>query len=87
MGSGKTTLGKKMAHKLNFNFIDLDEEIEKFENLAINEIFENYGENYFRKVENKMLKKVLNYKQPFVLAVGGGTPCFFKNMSLLNRSV
>lgn len=77
MGSGKTTLGKKLANKLGYAFFDLDELIEEQEKLSISEIFSKQGENYFRTVEQKILHKKLITNQPLVLSVGGGTPCFF----------
>ena len=51
MGVGKSTLGKKLAKKLKLKFIDIDQVIEKKEKMTIKEIFENKGENYFRKTE------------------------------------
>ena len=64
MGVGKSTIGKKLAKKLKLKFIDTDHLIEIKEKSTINEIFENKGENYFRKVEKKIiceeLKKAIN---------------------------
>ena len=79
MGCGKTTLGKKLAKHLNYNFIDLDSYIEKKTNKTITEIFENKGEKKFRIVEKESLMEVCK-KDNFVIATGGGTPCFFNNM-------
>lgn len=76
MGSGKSTIGKALANKLNLPFIDLDLEIEKAENKTIAYIFSEKGEIYFRKLENKILKKVLSEPRKVVLATGGGTPCY-----------
>lgn len=86
MGSGKTTLAKKLAKKLNRSFYDLDQEIEEKEHLVIPQIFEEKGENYFRKIESEVLKIILAKEAPFVLSVGGGTPCFYDNMELINKS-
>lgn len=85
MGSGKTTLGKKLANKLGYAFFDLDELIEEQEKLSISEIFSKQGENYFRTVEQKILNDKLDTNQPLVLSVGGGTPCFFDNMEFINK--
>ena len=79
MGCGKTTLGKKLAKDLNYNFIDLDTYIEKKTNKTITEIFNNKGEKKFRIVERESLMEVCK-KDNIVIATGGGTPCFFDNM-------
>ena len=55
MGSGKTSIGKKLDKKMKYAFLDLDQEIEKQENLSISEIFEIHGEDYFRVLEKKVL--------------------------------
>ncbi len=71
MGSGKSSLGKKLAKSLNKNFIDTDKEIEKKENKTINEIFENNGEKYFREKEKEFLINIPNSLN-MVIATGGG---------------
>ena len=86
MGSGKSTLGKKLANKLAYDFIDLDLAIEEQEQLSISEIFKERGEEYFRKAEQKALKSIANSSKKLVIALGGGTPCFFDNMDLINQS-
>lgn len=86
MGSGKTTLGKKLANHLNKEFYDLDAEIEKQTQKSITELFENKGEAYFRKIEKEVLEKFCAEKENFVMALGGGTPCFYNNMELINKS-
>ena len=86
MGCGKTTLGKGLAHKIHQKFIDLDEEIEKQTQKSIAALFENEGESYFRKVENELLNKFCTNNESFVMALGGGTPCFYNNMELINQS-
>ena len=72
MGSGKTTVGKLLAKKLKTNFIDIDEEIELQEGLTIPAIFSIKGENYFRQLEMKILKKIANSDFEGVIATGGG---------------
>lgn len=86
MGSGKTTLGKKLAQQLNYTFFDLDQLIEVEEKKTINELFNNNGEDYFRLVETKVLNQIINSKNNFVLSLGGGTPCFNKNIDLMNET-
>ncbi len=85
-GSGKTTYGKKLASKLNFNFIDIDNFIEKNENCSISDIFKYEGENYFRIAENKYLLEISKITENTVISTGGGTPCFFNNIEIINNS-
>lgn len=86
MGSGKSTLGKKLAAKLNMTFFDLDQLIEEKEGKTIAEIFSQHGETYFRDLETTVLKQTINQHQGFVLALGGGTPIFNNNMELVNQN-
>tara|TARA_B100000029_G_C17271735_1_gene850084 strand:+ start:17 stop:538 length:522 start_codon:yes stop_codon:yes gene_type:complete len=71
MAAGKTTIGFKLAKKLNYNFTDIDTEIEKLENEKIVNIFQNKGEIYFRKIEEEMSLIFLE-KNNYVISVGGG---------------
>ena len=75
MGSGKTTVGKLLAHTLGFRFVDLDEWIERSEGCSIRELFETKGEAYFRLCESRALQEQLITDDSVVLATGGGTPC------------
>jgi shikimate kinase len=84
-GSGKSTLGKKLAAQLGFPFYDLDELIVQQEKKSIPEIFYERGEGYFRRAETKVLEKQLDTDQAMVLATGGGAPCFNDNMDRINR--
>ena len=83
MGSGKSTIGKMLAKKLKFGFIDLDDYIESSENSSIPAIFEEKGEIYFRKKEFEHLKDILKDKDDFILSTGGGTPCYGENMNAI----
>ena len=71
MGVGKTTIGKYLAKKLQYNFIDVDKTIEAKEGTSINLIFKNKGENYFRKIENEITLIELK-KNNSVISLGGG---------------
>ena len=71
MGVGKSTIGKILAKKLSYNFVDVDKLIESKENLSINLIFKNKGENYFRKVEYKVTLSELKTNNS-VISLGGG---------------
>ena len=62
MGVGKSTIGKKLANRLKLKFIDIDHMIESLEKNAINVIFKNKGEDYFRKIEKKITLDVLKKK-------------------------
>ncbi|MEC4114565.1 shikimate kinase [Myroides pelagicus] len=83
MGSGKSTIGKKLASELMLDFIDLDDFIEKQEGTSITEIFKSKGEIYFRKAEHKALHSIVNNKTNFILSLGGGTPCYANNHEVL----
>lgn len=84
-GCGKSTLGKELANQLSFPFFDLDELIEKKEGMAIAEIFNTKGEGYFRELESKVLLQNLLSVEAFVMATGGGAPCFHDNMDKINQ--
>jgi shikimate kinase len=84
MGSGKTTLGKQIAKKLNCEFIDQDEYIEEKTGLTIAGYFSRFGEESFRKLENEVLKTLVSYDN-VVVSTGGGTPCFYNNMEIMNN--
>ncbi len=80
--SGKSSLGKLLAEKINYNFLDLDAAIEQYVEMSVPNIFKNYGEEYFRKVETVVLTKI-NPNLSLVIATGGGAPCFFDNMDFI----
>ena len=71
MGVGKSTVGKNLAKKLKYNFIDVDKLIEIKEGISINMIFKNKSESYFRKIENDITLTVLR-KNNSVISLGGG---------------
>jgi shikimate kinase len=85
-GSGKSTLGKQLAKHLAIPFVDLDDEIEKSEHKKIPEIFSSEGEAYFRRIESTLLQTWANSKKDFVMATGGGAPCFHRGMEVINKT-
>ncbi|GBU06839.1 shikimate kinase I [Bacteroidales bacterium] len=85
MGSGKTTVGKLLASNLNLEFIDLDGFIEGRYRKKIAQIFEEKGESGFRLIEHNALKEVSSLEN-IILATGGGTPCFYNNLEIMNKS-
>ena len=84
--SGKSRLGKYISSMTDLCFIDLDLEIEKKLDSNVKDIFEIKGEKFFRKFETKTLKEIIESESNFILASGGGTPCFNENMSIINNS-
>lgn len=84
MGAGKTTLGKALAGKLKVPFIDMDAVLEQREGKSISRLFEELGEDGFRKKERNALQASV-FPENFVMATGGGAPCFYDNMDWMNR--
>ncbi|MGX1931036.1 shikimate kinase [Flagellimonas sp. 2504JD4-2] len=83
MASGKSSVGKLLAKHLELEFIDLDEYIEEYAEKSIKAIFSDKGEIFFRKLEHRMLNKVLDEKESVLLSTGGGTPCYSNNMDTI----
>ncbi|MFT6054739.1 MAG: shikimate kinase [Roseivirga sp.] len=84
--SGKSTLGKALAEKLGLPFADLDLEIEKSCGMTIPDYFSFQGEGNFRILEKETLHNFSSKHDRFVLATGGGTPCFHYNMDFMNQT-
>ncbi len=86
MGSGKTHWGKQISEKLQIPFFDLDEQIISHEEKSITEIFSENGEEYFRLLEKDLLRIISESHENFVMACGGGTPCYYNNIDFMNKS-
>lgn len=84
MGSGKSVVGQRVSELLGFDFIDLDRFIEQEERMSISDIFSEKGAIYFRKRENECLRMIIERSQKVVLSLGGGTPCYYNNMEMIN---
>lgn len=81
MGSGKSTIGKKLASRLGYTFLDMDREIEVDQKKSIAQIFKEHGESYFRQLETAWLKNFDSSQT--VVSTGGGTPCFHDNLKIM----
>ncbi len=85
MGCGKSTLGRSLSSALNMNFIDLDSFLEEKYFRTIPQIFAEEGEDAFRRKERNVLEEVSAFDN-VIVATGGGAPCFFDNMELMNAA-
>lgn len=85
MGVGKSTLGQRLAERLQMPFLDLDDWIEDKMEMQISEIFARFGETYFRKLEHDELREIIQTHDRFVMATGGGLPCHTENMAFMNE--
>lgn len=86
MGSGKSYWGPRLANEAGFDFFDLDREIEKNQGSNIEQLFAQKGEEAFRVIEKDCLHQITEEQPQFVMACGGGTPCFFNNIEYMKRS-
>lgn len=83
MGAGKTTVGRRLAKDMGLMFYDLDWYITSRMHRTVAQIFEESGEEGFRRIERNMLHEVAEFED-VAISCGGGTPCFFDNMDYLN---
>jgi shikimate kinase len=86
MGSGKTHWGQLLSHKLSIPFFDMDEQVVSHEGKSIVEIFAEKGEEHFRLLEKDVLHIITESHDNFVMACGGGLPCYFNNIDYMNQS-
>ena len=73
MGSGKSTIGPRLARTLDCDFVDIDDLIEEIEGVSISELFKKFGERHFRKIEKRVLCEICRNNKSLVVALGGGT--------------
>lgn len=85
MGCGKSTLGRRLSKHLGVQFVDMDHYIEERNCKTIPQIFAEEGEAEFRIKERKALEELSEFTD-IVIATGGGAPCFFDNIGLMNQS-
>jgi shikimate kinase len=86
MGAGKSYWGKQLAEHWNLPYFDLDEIIVAEEEMAISDIFNTKGEDYFRERESAILRGLALREPSFLVSCGGGTPCFQDNMDFMNEN-
>lgn len=86
MGSGKSSVGKKLSDVLGFDYLDLDDHIQQKEGKTITEIFKDKGEIYFRKIESQYLNEIVSSKSHTIISLGGGTPCYGQNLEVIKNS-
>lgn len=85
MGCGKSTLGRRLSEYLGLQFVDMDHYIEMRNHKTIPKIFAEEGEQEFRKKERKALDELSEFTDT-VIATGGGAPCFFDNIDVMNKT-
>lgn len=85
MGCGKSTVGKSLAKEVQWDFIDLDDFIEKKSGMSIPDVFQTHGEDYFRQLESEAVAETTSMEN-VIIATGGGAPCFHKNMEAMNQA-
>lgn len=85
MGTGKTSVGKRLAREFNLKFIDTDDLIEKEAGICINEIFARFGEAYFRRLESKVINEVSS-DENMIIATGGGAVVNPTNLLVLKKN-
>jgi shikimate kinase len=86
-GTGKSTIGKRLAKSLKYPFVDLDERIVNNYHTNINTLFNQKGERFFRRIENITLLKIVNdTMSPILISCGGGTPAFYDNLGFMKKN-
>lgn len=85
MGSGKSTVGRRLSYRLRMPYVDTDNLIETKEKMTISDIFAAQGEEAFRQMETDCIKSIFDYKQDYVIAVGGGLPMREENREIMKK--
>ena len=85
MGSGKSTMGRWLSDEMGWTFVDMDHFIENKYHKTITQIFEEKGEDGFREMEARCLREIGDFEK-VIVGAGGGTPCYFDNMEVMNAT-
>ena len=85
MGVGKSFVGRNVSSSLKWNYLDLDAVIESHTGKRITEIFNDLGEDGFREIERDTLNTIIEEYDQVVVSTGGGAPCYFDNMDIMNQ--
>ena len=85
MGCGKSTVARELSKELGITYIDTDNQIVEEQNMPVSEIFDTYGEEYFRKLETELLERLSDAK-PLIIACGGGMATRDCNIELMKDS-
>lgn len=86
MGAGKSTVGKRLANRLDVPFVDLDDAFESKYRYSIPRFFEHFGEERFREFEHQCLKEITDEHNTAVISTGGGTACYHNNLELMKEN-
>lgn len=86
MGCGKSSIGREVAKRTGYKFVDTDREVEKLYGRTIAEIFEHEGEEAFRTSEREVLRRIASEGGNVIVATGGGAPCHGDNMEIMNAT-
>jgi shikimate kinase len=86
MATGKTTIGRRLANRLDRPFVDADAALEERTGLSVRELFEKEGEEGFRRLESELLAELLDETEPHVIATGGGAVVTAENRERLKRA-
>jgi shikimate kinase len=84
--SGKSTLGRATASRTRRPFVDLDEVVEQLSGKSVREIFRDEGDYAFREWEHEALNHIASATRGYIVATGGGAPCYFANMDTMNQT-
>ncbi len=85
MGCGKSTVGRRLSYRLRMPYVDTDNLIETKEKTTISDIFATQGEEVFRQMETDCIKSIFDYRQDYVIAVGGGLPVREENREIMKK--